>query len=100
MENKFDLLKEIEFIFEGIQARNERTIKRLIVLVIITIALLFASNAIWLYCWMQYDYTATTEQSSVDLSTDGGGDANYIGNNGDINNGTNSNKTENSNENP
>lgn len=71
-------------VYEATQARNERTIKRLIIVIIISIALIFVSNAIWLYVWSQYDYTSS---ESVDLSTDGGGDANYIGNNGDIVNG-------------
>lgn len=81
--------KEIPyFVYEATQARNERTIKRLITTLIIAIALMFISNAIWLWAWSQYDYISTTEQQ-VDLSTDGGGDANYIGNDGDIVNGEN-----------
>jgi len=46
-------------VFEGEQARHERTVRRLVAIVIIAIALLFASNALWLYAWMQYDYTST-----------------------------------------
>lgn len=80
--------KDVPYIvYEATQARNERTIRRLIIVVIVAIVLLFASNAIWLYAWMQYDYVATSEDYSIDLSTKGGGDANYIGNDGDINNG-------------
>lgn len=71
-------------VYEATQARNERTIKRLILVVIIAVALMFISNAIWLYAWMQYDYVSS---ENVDLSTEGGGDANYIGNDGDIING-------------
>ena len=37
-------------------ARLERTIKRLTVIIIIAVALIFASNAMWLYYWNQYDY--------------------------------------------
>lgn len=74
-------------IYEATQARNERTLKRLIVALIIAIALIFISNVAWLYAWMQYDYVVTTEDYSVDLDTVGGGNANYIGNNGDIVNG-------------
>ena len=40
-------------VYEGTIARFERTIKRLIILVGITILLLFASNAIWIYEWKQ-----------------------------------------------
>ena len=71
-------------VYEATQARNERAVKRLITALIIAIALIFASNAIWLYAWLQYDYVSSEQ---IDLSTDGGGDANYIGNNGDIING-------------
>ena len=49
-----------KWVYEGIQARHERTIKRLILALIIAIALIFASNAIWLYAWMQYDYSSDT----------------------------------------
>ena len=35
-----------------------RTIGRLIAIVIVCICLLFASNAAWLYAWCQYDYSS------------------------------------------
>ena len=54
-------------VYEGTIARFERTIKRLILLVGITILLLFASNAIWIYEWNQYDYSDVTMDN-----TDGG----------------------------
>lgn len=85
--------KDVPFYaFESAVARGERSIKRLIIVVVIAIILLFASNAVWLYAWMQYDYVATSEDYSIDLSTKGGGDANFIGNDGDINNGKGSGK--------
>lgn len=43
-------------LFESAQARAERTIKRLIIALIMTILLVFLSNAVWLYEWNQYDY--------------------------------------------
>lgn len=70
-------------VYEGEQARHERTIRRLVTIIIICIALIFASNAIWLYAWMQYDY------SSEDVTTiqqDGRG-VNIIGNENGVNNG-------------
>ena len=80
--------KDVPFYaFESAVARGERSIKRLIIVLAVAIILLFASNAVWLYAWMQYDYVDTSEDYSIDLSTKGGGDANYIGNDGDINNG-------------
>lgn len=44
-------------VHESAMARNERAIKRLVVALIVAIALMFASNAFWLWAWMQYDYT-------------------------------------------
>lgn len=77
-------------VYEATQVRNERTIKRLIIALIVAVVLIFVSNAIWLYAWMQYDYTG--EEIIVDSND--GGNANYIGHDGDINNGTNNSETE------
>ena len=70
-------------VYEGTVARFERTIRRLIILIGITILLLFASNAIWIYEWNQYDY------EDVVVDSQDGGNANYLeaGMNGVINNG-------------
>jgi len=78
-------------VYEGEQTRNERTFKRLIIALIVTILLLFATNVVWLYCWFQYDYvgeetTETTETKDVLVNADNGV-ANYVGHNGDIVNG-------------
>lgn len=77
-------------VFEGTQIRHERTVKRLIIALIIAIVLIFASNAIWLYAWCQYDYadTETTQSEAVDINADGG-NANYFNDTGDIINGEN-----------
>lgn len=73
---------------EGIVARLERIIKRLTIALIICVILIFASNALWLYSWCQYDYASNAQQF---VSVDGKeGIANYIGNDGTINNGKNS----------
>lgn len=72
------------YVHEGILARNERTIKRLIVALIVAIAVILAGNGLWLYVWMQYDYSSSN--SSVEIDGEDG-IANYIGNNGDISNG-------------
>lgn len=76
-------------VHEGTIARFERTIRRLIILVGITILLLFASNAIWIYEWNQYDY------SDVLVDSQDGGNASYIGANGYINNGESTSKDKN-----
>lgn len=70
-------------VYEGTIARFERTVRRLIILVGITILLLFASNAIWIYEWNQYDY------ADVTMDNTDGGNANFMGAgaSGVINNG-------------
>ena len=70
-------------VFEGEMARHERTIKRLVSLLILTIALLFVSNVAWLWFFNQFDYsTDTVAQDTTE------GDNSYIGENGVINNGS------------
>lgn len=70
-------------VFEGEMARHERTIKRLVSLLILTIALLFISNVAWLWFFNQFDYsTDTVAQDTTE------GDNSYIGENGVINNGS------------
>lgn len=77
-------------VYETGQARSERIIRRLIIAIVIVAILLVISNAAWLYVWQSYDY----ETYAVELTTDGGGDANYIGNDGDILNGDSQSSTE------
>ena len=84
-------------IYEGEMARNERHIRRLIIALIVSISVILFSNLAWLKAWTMYDYSSD-ETTSVELSTDGGGNANYVGNDGDIVNGTNT-STENENQN-
>ena len=64
-------------------ARQERQIRRMWIALIVAIAFVFASNAIWLYAWMQYDYSS--EEIIVDAEDNG--NANYIGQDGNIYNG-------------
>lgn len=64
-------------VYESSQVRHERTVKRLIIVIIIALAMLFASNAIWLYAWSQYDTI------SYDYQQDGEG-INIIGNNNGV----------------
>lgn len=73
-------------VYEGEQARMERHTKRLVIALIITILLLFSSNALWLNCWMSYDYIGEEEIQHVKVDAKDG-IANYIGNHGDIVNG-------------
>lgn len=75
-------------VHEGSMARVERQGRRIFIALVIAILLLFASNALWLYAWMQYDYVGETSTTTktVDVNAKDGV-ANYIGNSGDINNG-------------
>ena len=77
-------------VFEGQMARNERLVKRLIVVIIILVAMVFASNAIWLYAWNQYEYVSEDTSFTYDYMQDGRG-INIIGN---LNEVTNESETE------
>lgn len=71
------------YVYETEQARHERTVKRFIITIIISTILLFASNAIWLYAWMQYDYSYEDETT---YTQDGEG-TNIIGDGNGVTNG-------------
>ena len=88
MDDKINTPPVPYIVYDEEQARNERNIKRLVIALIISICLIFATNALWLYCWFQYDYVGE-EIHTVDVDAQEGV-ANYIGNNEDIVNGTNS----------
>lgn len=62
-------------VFEGEQARHERTVKRLVLALLVSIALLFVSNVAWLIFFNSFDITS--EEIMVD-GTDQG-NANFIG---------------------
>ena len=68
-------------VHETAMARNERNVKRMIIAIVTAIVLFFASNALWLWAWMQYDY------ESYEVTADGDSNANYIGQDGTIYNG-------------
>ena len=72
-------------VHESSMARMERQIKRLWIALIVSVALLFASSAMFTYAWLQYDYSS--EEIIVEQDAQDGGNANYIGNDGDIVNG-------------
>lgn len=60
--------------FESMKATLERTIRRLWILAIILIILLFGTNAAWIYYESQWEVYETTIEA--EQSTDGGG-SNY-----------------------
>ena len=84
-ENMIEAYKEpVPYIvYQGTMARFERTIRKLVLVVIIAIVMIFASNMAWLYAWNLYDY----ESASVVVDGESKGNANYIGASGVINNG-------------
>ena len=78
MENK-----DVPYVaFESAMARMERTIKRLWVVAIILIILLFGTNAAWIWYESQFEIVETEITQTND-----NGYNNYIGNDGDIYNG-------------
>lgn len=81
------------YVYEAQEARHERREKRLIIAVIIAVALIFLSNAAWLLYNSQYDY----ETSEITVGTEGEGNANFIGQDGEINNGVHQSSKENKN---
>lgn len=88
------------FAFEKMQSKDERNdhwkniaLIWAFVIILILIILLVGSNALWLHYWNQYEYV----EGYVEIDTGEGGDANYIGNDGDISYGTNSSSQENEN---
>ena len=77
------------FVHEGEMVRNERTIKALIIALTAAIVLLFLSNAMWLYAWMEYDYS--TEKYTIEQDNEGMNNVNINSTQGDVNNGAESN---------
>lgn len=72
-------------VYESAQARAERRDRRHIIALIIITAMLFISNLVWVYEWTQYDYIGEDSSVTVDAQD---GVANYIGERGNINYGT------------
>ena len=70
-------------VFEGEMARHERTVKRLVIALLISIALIFISNMAWLWFFNQFDY----ESDMVTVNSQEEGNASYMGGDGVIDNG-------------
>lgn len=68
-------------VYESAVARTERHIKRLVISLIVSILTLFAANIGWLVFLSQFEFETT------EISSEGGGNANYIGEDGNIYNG-------------
>lgn len=79
MNNVVDI-KPYIFQAEAHEARLERTIQRLWIILIITIFLLVGSNMIWVLYELQYEDVTTTIEAQQDgdgINVIGGGDVNY-----------------------
>lgn len=83
MENNENIIMS-KYAFERMQAKDERNDKFRNITIILLIILLVVTNGMWLWAWNQYDYVDTEDSYSVDLQSGDGGDANYIGNDGEI----------------
>ena len=66
-------------VYESSQTRLDRIIHRLIVALIVSVGLLFASNLIWMYMWSQYDFisdevtVSNTDGITTFVGNDNGG---------------------------
>lgn len=71
-------------VHESAMARQERTIKRLVIALIVAVVLAFVTNLAWLYEWTQYDYAG--ESIETTYRQDGEG-TNIIGDDNKVDNG-------------
>ena len=62
-------------VYESEAARHERTVKRLLTALLITILLMVGTNMAWLYVWNQYDFSS----ESYVLENGDEGNANMLG---------------------
>lgn len=75
-------------VHEADMARMERGNKRLSVLASVLVALLFITNALWVWLWNQYEYVDSEITTTV--SQDGEGN-NIYGDGNEVNDGADSN---------
>lgn len=78
-----DMIQVPYIVHEGTMARMERTIKRLFILVIIAILIIFMSNGIWVWYINQYEYCIETTSYEQD-----GEGINLIGDRNHVNTGS------------
>jgi hypothetical protein len=70
-------------VLEAEQATHERNMKRMLIAIVISVVLLFASNIAWLCFFNSFDI----EASEITVDSTDAGNANYVGKNGVIDNG-------------
>lgn len=88
--------KESQYTIDILAAMTERTIKRLWILIILLVVLLFGSNAAWLWYESQWEDVATEVTQEVD--TENG--AAYVAGIGDIYYGESTANSQNENQTP
>lgn len=86
MDNN-DMISMSRIAFERMQAKDERNDRWRNIIILVLIILLVVTNAMWLIAWNQYDYVDSYDE--IDIDSGDSGNANYIGNDGDIHNGSN-----------
>lgn len=73
------------YVYDIETARHERTVKRLLIMLLISILLIVGSNMAWLYVFNQYDFSS--ESYTVESDDEGISNILNAGNDGEINNG-------------
>ena len=69
-----------QYFYEDTCARFERSHKRMFIALVVAVALLFASNMLWLWAWTQYEYVGETTTYTQD-----GEGVNIIGDDNGVN---------------
>ena len=72
--------RESQYAIDVLSAMAERTIKKLWILIILLVVLLFGSNAAWIWYEAQWQVVETTEVTQENEN----GYNNFIGNDGEI----------------
>lgn len=89
MENNDNIIMS-RIAFERMQAKDERNDKWRNIIIVLLIVLLVLSNGMWLWTWNHYDYV----EDYTSVEADDGSNANFIGGDGDITNGSKNNQTQ------
>ena len=59
--------KDVPYIvYESEAARHERTVKRLLMALMVSILIIFVSNMAWLWVWNQYDFSSESYSVETD----------------------------------
>ena len=76
-DQQYDVDNDEQYEIDIVAALSRSTINRLWIALILTIVLLFASNAWWVWRDSQFEDVVTTQ--TVEQDTDGGGDNSFVG---------------------